>query len=73
MTAPARTQKQMTDGLAVFEQLRLAARAHNTRELCIRAGVPFIQYLEARLGERELSASQLEALTKALSSFGVRA
>ena len=71
MNAPA--QKQMHDGLAIFEQLRLAARVHATRELCIRAGVPFIQYLEARLGDRALSASQLEALTKALSSFGVRA
>jgi hypothetical protein len=62
---------QMQDGLAIFEQLRLAAGISfpETQELCVRAAVPYLQYLEARLGQRELSASQLESLTKALTTF----
>lgn len=59
----------MQEGLALVEQLRRNAGIHDSRGFCARAGVPYLQYLQARLGERQLSTSQLESLTKALTTF----
>lgn len=70
MTAAVRPKpRPMSEGLQLVEQLRLNARIYNSRGLCKQAGVPYLQYLQARLGEAELSASQLESLTKALTTF----
>ena len=59
----------MQPGLVLVENLRRNAGIHDSRGFCQKAGVPYLQYLKARLGEGELSASQLESLTKALTSF----
>lgn len=70
MTAAIRPKpKPMSEGLQLVERLRLDARIYDSRGLCKQAGVPYIQYLQARLGDAELSASQLESLTKALTTF----
>jgi hypothetical protein len=65
----------MSDGLALLEQMRIKAgivdtrELSMTRELCLRSAVPYIQYLEARLGMRELTTEQLERMMKAIMLF----
>lgn len=59
----------MQEALQLVEQLRRKAGIHDSRTVCRQAGVPYLQYLKARLGEAELSASQLESLTRALTTF----